>query len=268
MFKKKSFFISVIFIDLILLAAVLAPIISTYRPEAIDLNNSFAGPSFKHLFGTDDFGRDVFTRILFGSRISLTVGFIAVVIALLIGAVFGAISGYFGGIIDEIMMRFVDVMLAFPSIFLILAIQSMFKPNIFNVMAVIGLTSWMGVGRLVRGQVLVVKELTFVEAARALGAGNFYLIFKHILPQVLTPVIVAGTLGLGGAILTESALSFLGLGVQPPQASWGSMLQNSLDYLGFAPHLAIFPGLFIFLTVLAFNFLGEGLREYFNPKEK
>jgi peptide/nickel transport system permease protein len=192
---------------------------------------------------------------------------IAVFISVSIGTCYGAISGYFGGIIDEVLMRFVDIMLSFPSIFLILSVQAMLKPNIFNVMVVIGLTSWMGVARLVRGQFLSLKERLFVEAERALGAADVEIIFRHILPQALTPVIVAATMGLGGAILTESALSFLGLGVQPPDASWGSMLQNALDYLIQTPWLAIFPGLFIFLTVMAFNYLGETMRVWLNPKE-
>lgn len=268
MFKNKYFLWSAGFISLMIIFAFLAPFLTSFDPNKINLNNSFKPPDLKHFLGTDDFGRDVFARILYGSRISLSVGFIAVSLALIVGIFYGAVSGYFGGWVDEVMMRFVDIMLAFPAIFLILAVQSMFKPNIFNVMIVIGLTSWMGLARLVRGQILVVKEMVFVEAARALGASHGYLIFKHILPQALTPVIVSATLGMGSAILTEGALSFLGLGVQPPVASWGNMLQNSLDYLHLAPWLAIFPGVFIFLTVLSFNYLGEDLREKLNPKEE
>ena len=192
---------------------------------------------------------------------------IAVAVSLTIGILFGCLSGYYGGIIDEIIMRFTDIMLSFPTIFLILAIQSVLTPNIINVMVVIGATSWMGIARLVRGEFLALKEREFVEAARAIGCSDFRIIFRHILPNSLPPVIVAGTLGMAGAILTESALSFLGLGVQPPMASWGNMLMDSQSYLLDAPWMAVIPGLVIVLTVLSLYFVGEGLREGLNPKE-
>jgi peptide/nickel transport system permease protein len=198
---------------------------------------------------------------LYGARISLTVGFVAVFIAIIVGTLFGALSGYYGGFVDSLIMRFTDIMLAFPSIFLLLTIQVMLKPSITNVMVVIGLTSWMGVARLVRGEFLRIRELSYVEAARAIGCSNSRIIFRHILPNALNPIIVAGTLGMAGAILTESALSFLGLGVQPPTASWGNMLMDSQAYLMDAPWMAIIPGLLIFLTVLSLYFVGEALRE-------
>jgi peptide/nickel transport system permease protein len=186
---------------------------------------------------------------------------VAVALALIIGTLFGALAGYYGAWIDGVIMRFVDIMLAFPSIFLLLTIQVMLTPNIYNVMAVIGLTSWMGVARLVRGEYLRIRELQYVEAARAIGCSNARIIWRHILPNASGPIIVAGTLGMAGAILTESALSFLGLGVQPPMASWGNMLMDSQAYMRDAPWLAIIPGILILLTVLSLYFIGEGLRE-------
>ena len=203
------------------LLAILAPVIAPYDPSEI-VESQTLPPSFKHFFGTDDLGRDLFSRALFGARISLTVGVVAVVIAVLIGSLFGALAGYYGGFIDSVIMRFVDIMLAFPSIFLLLAIQTMLSPNIYNVMIVIGITSWMGVARLVRGEFLRIRELQYVEAARAIGCSDLRIIFRHILPNASGPIIVAGTLGMAGAVLTESALSFLGLGVQPPMPSWAT----------------------------------------------
>jgi peptide/nickel transport system permease protein len=203
----------------------------------------------------------MFSRAVYGARISLTVGFVAVIISIIIGTLMGAMAGYFGGWIDGFIMRFVDVMLAFPSIFLILAIQAMLTPNIYNVMLVIGITSWMGVARLVRGEYLKIRELQYVEAARAIGCSHFRIIFRHILPNAQAPIVVAGTLGMAGAILTESSLSFLGMGVQPPMASWGSMLMDAQAYMRSAPWMAIIPGLLILGTVLSLYFVGEGLRE-------
>lgn len=244
--------------------AILAPVIAPYDPSAI-IEEEIEGPSAKHWFGTDDLGRDLFSRLLYGARISLSVGLVAVLISVSIGTLFGALSGYYGGWIDTIIMRFVDIMLAFPSIFLILTIQVMLTPSIYNVMIVIGLTSWMGVARLVRGEFLTLRERQYVEAARAIGCSDFRIIFRHILPNAQAPIIVAATLGMAGAILTESALSFLGLGVQPPTASWGNMLMDSQAYLMDAPWMAIIPGILILATVLSLYFVGEGLRESTKP---
>ena len=249
------------------LAAAAAPLLAPFDPSAI-VESETLQPSLKHPFGTDDLGRDVFSRALFGARISLTVGFVAVAISIAIGVILGAVSGYYGGLLDLAVMRFVDIMLAFPSIFLLLAIQAMLKPNIYNVMAVIGLTSWMGVARLVRGEVLSLKERQFVEAERAIGASDARIIFRHILPNAAPPIIVAATLGMAGAILTESALSFLGLGVQPPMPSWGNMLMDSQAYLVDAPWMAVIPGLLILFVVLSLYFVGEGLRDEFSPGER
>ena len=239
--------------------------IAPYNPDEIIESQTLA-PSFKHWFGTDDLGRDIFSRALYGARISLTVGLVAVIISVLVGTLFGSLAGYYGGLMDGVIMRFVDVMLAFPSIFLILAIQAMLTPNIYNVMIVIGLTSWMGVARLVRGEFLRIRELQYVEAARAIGCSDLRIIFRHILPNAQAPVIVAATLGMAGAILTESALSFLGMGVQPPMPSWGNMLMDAQAYMFDAPWMSIIPGLLILLTVLSLYFVGEGLRERLNVR--
>ncbi len=259
-FENKASQFALIFIILLIFAALFAPLLCRYNPAELG-TESLLPPSFNHFFGTDDFGRDIFSRILYGARISLSVGFIAVAISVIVGFLFGIISGFFGGWIDFLIMRFVDVMLSFPSIFLILSIQAMFTPNIYNVVFVIGLTSWMGVARLVRAEVLSVKERPFVEAAKVLGLPTKNILFRHILPNVIEPVLVAATIGMAGAILTESALSFLGLGVQPPLSSWGNMLQDSQAYLRDAPWMAIIPGFFIFITVLCIYLIGEGIKE-------
>jgi len=248
------------------LVAIFAPVIAPYDPGAIVESDTLA-PSFAHPFGTDDLGRDIFSRAVYGARISLTVGLVAVTISILIGTIFGATAGFFGGWVDGIVMRFVDVMLSFPSIFLILTIQAMLTPNIYNVMIVIGLTSWMGVARLVRGEYLKIRELQYVEAAKAIGCSNIRIIFKHMLPNAQAPIVVAATLGMAGAILTESALSFLGMGVQPPMPSWGNMLMDAQAYMRDAPWMAIIPGLLILITVLSLYFVGEGLRETLNPRK-
>jgi peptide/nickel transport system permease protein len=255
----------IIVILIFIVGAVLAPMVAPYDPNAI-IEKEIQPPSLKHFFGTDDLGRDLFSRALYGARISLSVGFVAVIIAIIVGAFFGSLSGYYGGWADNLIMRFVDVMLAFPSIFLILAIQTMLAPNIYNVMVVIGLTSWMGVARLVRGEFLHIRELSYIEAARVIGCSDQRIIFRHILPNAAGPIVVAGTLGMAGAVLTESALSFLGLGVQPPISSWGNMLMDSQAYMRDAPWMAIIPGILILLTVLSLYFIGEGLREKLDVK--
>lgn len=265
MAKNRFALFGMVILSIFVLLAVLAPLIAPYDPSEI-VEDETLPPSFRHPFGTDDLGRDIFSRALYGARISLSVGFVAVIIAVLIGTLMGSLAGYFGGFTDNFIMRFVDVMLAFPSIFLILAIQVMLTPNIYNVMAVIGLTSWMGVARLVRGEFLRIRELPYVEAARALGCSHLRIILRHILPNAQAPVIVAATLGMAGAILTESALSFLGLGVQPPMPSWGNMLMDAQAYMWDAPWMAIIPGVLILLAVLSLYFVGEGLREKLNVR--
>ncbi len=246
--------------------AFLAPVISPYAPQAINLKEILQPPSSRHFFGTDSLGRDLFSRILWGSRISLSVGFVAVSISITIGLVLGLISGYFGRKIDTLVMRFVDIMLCFPAFFLVLAIIALTKPSIWNIMVVIGLTSWMGVARLVRAEVMSLKERDFVLSARAVGCSNIRIMFRHILPNALSPVWVAATLGVAGAILLESALSFLGLGVQPPTPSWGAIITEGKDNLEIAWWLTLFPGLAILISVLGFNLLGEGLRDALDPR--
>ncbi|MBW2039623.1 MAG: ABC transporter permease [Deltaproteobacteria bacterium] len=246
--------------------SLLAPLICSYNPSFIDVEHVLSPPSREHPLGTDQLGRDVLSRIIWGGRISLLVGFVAVGIATLIGVILGAVAGYYGRLVDSIIMRFVDIMLCFPTFFLILAVIALLEPSIWNIMVVIGLTSWMGVSRLVRAEVLSLKKREFVLAAKAQGAGDMRTIFRHILPNAMAPVFVSAILGIGGAILTESALSFLGIGVQPPTPSWGNILTAGKDNIEIAYWLSLYPGLAILLTVLGYNLLGEGLRDALDPK--
>lgn len=249
-------------------AALTAPWIAPYRPSAIDLYSTTQAPGAEHLLGTDELGRDALSRLMYGSRVSLSVGLVATLISTGIGVFVGALAGYYGGLVDNLLMRFVDVMLSFPTLFLLIILAAYFKTTVFGVMVIIGLTGWMGVARLVRGEFLSLKEKEFTEAARALGVRDSRIIFRHLLPNAMAPVIVAATLNVGGSIIYESALSFLGVGIQPPAASWGNMLTNAQDYIWNAPWLAIWPGLMIFVTVLAFNFVGDGLRDALDPRLK
>ncbi len=246
--------------------AIAAPLISPYDPNEIDRAHILEPPGPEHPLGTDDLGRDVLSRMIYGSRISLSVGFVAVGIATIVGIFFGALSGYYGGWVDRIIMRFVDIMLSIPTFFLILAVIAFVGPSIWNIMVVIGLTSWMGVARLVRAEFLSLKEREFVLAERALGAGNMRIIFSHILPNSMAPVFVSAVLGVAAAILVESALSFLGIGVQPPTPSWGNILTLGKDNIEIAWWLSVFPGLAILITVLAYNLVGEGLRDALDPR--
>lgn len=246
--------------------SVLAPVLSPHDPDNIDVKSILAAPTVDHPFGTDHLGRDVFSRIIWGSRISLKVGFVAVGIATVIGIFLGALAGYYGGIVDAIIMRFVDLMLCFPAFFLILAVIAILEPSIWNIMIVIGLTGWMGVARLVRAEFLTLKNREFVQAAQILGGSDLRIIFRHILPNALAPVLVSVTLGVAGAILTESALSFLGIGVQPPTPSWGNILTAGKDNISIAWWLSLYPGLAILITVLGYNLLGEGIRDALDPR--
>jgi peptide/nickel transport system permease protein len=255
-----------VLVALLAAAALAAPLVAPHDPTAIDARMILMAPSAEHLLGTDDLGRDVLSRMIYGARISLAVGFVSVGIAVLIGTSLGACAGYFGGLVDAVVMRFVDIMLCFPSTFLILAVIAFVGPSIWNVMFVIGVTGWMGVCRLVRAEFLSLRERDFVVAARALGAGDARLIFRHILPNAMAPVLVAAVLGVAGAILTESGLSFLGLGVQPPTPSWGNILTAGKDNIDVAWWLSFFPGLAITLTMLGYNMLGEGLRDALDPR--
>jgi peptide/nickel transport system permease protein len=253
---------------LLFAVSLLAPLIAPYDPGAIDLKNVLASPSWEHWFGTDQLGRDVLSRMIWGARISLKVGFVATGLAILIGTILGAVAGYYGGWIDAGIMRFVDVMLCFPTFFLILAVIAFLEPSIWNIMIVIGLTGWMGVTRLVRADFISLRERDFVRAARAIGAGDGRIIFLHILPNAMASILVAATLGIAGAILTESALSFLGIGVQPPTPSWGNILTAGKDNIDIAWWLSLYPGLAILITVVGYNLLGEGIRDASDPRLK
>lgn len=253
---------------LLFVVSLLAPLIAPYDPGAIDLKNVLAPPSGQHWFGTDQLGRDVLSRMIWGARISLKVGFVATGLAILIGTILGALAGYYGGWIDAAVMRFVDMMLCFPTFFLILAVIAFLEPSIWNIMIVIGLTGWMGVTRLVRADFISLRERDFVTAARAIGANDARIIFLHILPNALASILVAATLGIAGAILTESALSFLGIGVQPPTPSWGNILTAGKDNIDIAWWLSLYPGLAILITVVGYNLLGEGIRDASDPRLK
>jgi len=248
--------------------SISAPVLAPYDPTAIDVANILAPPSLAHPFGMDELGRDVLSRMIFGAGISLKVGFVAVGIAVAIGIVLGSVAGFYGGMVDLCIMRLVDIMLCFPSFFLILAVIAFLEPGIFNIMAVIGLTSWMGITRLVRAEFLSLKGRDFVLAERAMGASSLRIIFFHILPNALAPVLVSATLGIASAVLTESALSFLGIGVQPPTPSWGNILTQGKEVLGVAWWLSFYPGIAILLTVLGYNLLGEGIRDAIDPRLK
>lgn len=264
--SHPMFVAGIALVGLISLAALLAPFITPHDPTALDVNHVLQAPSATHPLGTDALGRDVLARMLFGGRVSLWVGFLAVGLSVSLGLFFGLIAGYFGGFADELIMRGVDVMLCFPSFFLILAVIAFLEPSLTNIMIIIGLTSWMGVARLVRAEALTLKHRDFVLAAKLAGAGSARILSRHILPNAAAPVLVSATLGVAGAILTESSLSFLGLGVQPPMPSWGNMLLEGKEVLEIAPWLSIFPGMAILLTVLGYNLLGESLRDLLDPR--
>ena len=270
--RPGKFGLAVILIFFIV--AIFAPLIAPYDPVA---QNKFSDsrpteerlkPGWEHPFRLDDLGRDVLSRVIYGARISMQVGVMVVLISALIGMIIGSVSGYYGGWIDRIFSGFLfNVFLAFPSILLAIAMVAFLGPSIRNLILALSVIGWVGYARLIRGQVLKVREFDYVTAARALGAGDFRILFRHILPNAIQPLIVQASLGMAGAVLSEASLSFLGLGVQPPTSSWGVMLNDARSYLNVAPHLLIFPGLAVMLTVLAFNFVGDGLREWLDPKQ-
>lgn len=255
-----------IVVILLFMVSLSAPLIAPYGPHDLDLYHVLMPPSATHWLGTDDLGRDVLSRLIYGTRISLKVGFVAVGIAMVIGTFVGLVSGYYSGLLDNILMRFVDIMLCFPTFFLILAVIAFLEQSIWYIMIIIGLTGWMGVARLVRAEVLSIRERDYIMAARALGAGDGRIIFRHILPNAVSPVLVSATLGVAGAILTESALSFLGIGVPPPTPSWGNILTAGKEYIEFAWWLTLYPGLAITVTVLAYYLVGEGIRDALDPR--
>ncbi|MDA8402515.1 MAG: ABC transporter permease [Deltaproteobacteria bacterium] len=264
--KNKLALISLIFILLVIISALFAPYISPYNPDKIDVNAILQPPNPAHLLGTDQLGRDILSRLIYGGRISIEVGFIAVSLSLFIGIFMGAYAGYYGGITDSILMRFVDIMLTFPSFFLILAISAILKPSIINIMIIIGLTSWMGIARIIRAEFTQNREKDYVLAAKAAGAPDSYIMFFEILPNTIAPILVSATLGVAGAILIQASLAFLGIGIMPPTASWGGMLSRGKTYIMVAWWLTLFPGIAILLTVLSFNLVGEAVRNALDPR--
>ncbi|MFC1709826.1 ABC transporter permease [Candidatus Omnitrophota bacterium] len=259
---NKTLFIGLFFVISLSLIAVFAPLIAPYAYDQIDSNKILQAPSAENFFGTDQLGRDIFSRMIYGARISLSVGLIAVGIATFIGLLLGSIAGFYGGIVDRIISIFIDIMLCFPVFFLILSVVALLEPNIHNIMIVIGLTSWMGQARLVRAEILSLKQRDFILAEKVLGASNLRIIIFHLLPNAIGPVIVSAILGIAAAILVESGLSFLGIGIQPPTPSWGNILYEAKSSLGIAWWLSLFPGLAIFITIISYNLVGDGLRKY------
>jgi peptide/nickel transport system permease protein len=248
-------------------ASALAPWIAPYSFQAIDLDSLFSAPSAQHWLGTSDVGHDVFTRVLFAGRVSLTVGLVVSLVSVSVGTIVGLVAGYFAGWWDRILMRVVDMLLAIPTLALMFVLARVLGPGIGSIVVVLVLLGWMSTARLVRAEVLRLKGLEYVESARSSGASDGRIIFRHVLPNGMAPVIVSASLQVGSAILAESTISYFGLGIQPPVPSWGNMLQNAQGYLWTAPWLAIYPGMFIFATVLSFNFLGDGLRDTLDPRQ-
>lgn len=268
--KNKTAMIGLGILIMLVLLALFADVIANYDNVVIKQNlpNRLKGPGNGHILGTDEFGRDIFARIVHGSRVSLQVGVVAVSIAIGIGGTLGAIAGYYGGNLDNVIMRIMDIFLAIPSILLAISIVSALGPSLFNLMLSIGISSIPSYARIVRASVLSIRDQEFVEAARAIGANDFRIITKHIIPNALAPVIVQGTLGVAGAILSTAGLSFIGLGIQPPAPEWGSMLSGGRQFLRYAWHVTAFPGIAIMITILSLNLLGDGLRDALDPRLK
>ncbi len=264
--RHRSASAGLVILLLVILGSLFADYLTPYEPGEIDLEMALRPPSRSRPFGTDAFGRDVLTRTLHGGRISLGVGFVARTISLLLGIVLGTLAGFFGGRTDSVVMRAADITFAFPTLLLLIAIMAVVTPGIMSLFVALGVVGWAAMARLVRAQVLSVKEREYVQAARAAGAGTMGLVVRHILPQCLAPVFVVYTLGLGMTIMAESSLSFLGLGVQPPDPSWGAMISRGVAFMRRAPWLTLFPGLVLTLTICSVNLLGDGLRDIFDPK--
>jgi peptide/nickel transport system permease protein len=256
-------------VAIFVVCALFAPWLAPQNPSHIDLPLRLMAPSASHWFGTDELGRDILSRIIYGARISMLVGGCVVATSLTLGLIFGSIAGYYGGITDRVLNVVVmNAFMSFPGILLAIAFVAFLGPGIFNLIFALSLGGWVGYARLVRGQVLVVREREFVEAARALGASDLRIIVRHILPNIIQPVIVQAAIGMAGAILAEATMSFLGLGVPPPTASWGSMLNDARSHLFDSPHLVLFPATAVMLAVLSFNFIGDGLRDYLDPRAR
>ncbi len=266
--EKKLAACSAVLILLFILAAALAPVLTPYGYEEIDVLNRLAGPTAEHLFGTDELGRDVLTRMLYGARISLLVGIVPTIVSMLIGAALGVLAGYYGGKLDAVIMRFADIMLAFPSMLLAMVIMYTLGDGIINIFLALALVNWASVARIVRAETLKLKESEYVEAAHSIGVSNLLIMVRHILPNCIPTLIVLFTLNIPSAILSESSLSFLGLGIQKPMASWGLMVNTGRQFLYTNPSLSLIPSIAIMLVVLAFNFLGDGLRDILDPHLK
>jgi len=267
--RHRTATLGLLLVGALLLLSLLAPLVAPHDPAAQGADivaTRFQSPSLEHLMGTDRFGRDVFSRVVYGGRISLLIGLLAVTIAVTLGTAVGAIAGYLRGPVDALAMRFVDLLLSFPRLVLLVTVAALFQPSIALITLVLGFTGWMGTSRVVRGEVLSVREREYVQAARALGFGHRRILYRHILPNAVGPVIVAASLGIGNTILAEAALSFLGLGVQPPAPSWGNMVASGRDVMLDAPWITAFPGLAIVATVMAFNLVGDGLRDALDPR--
>jgi len=264
--RSKLALAALIYIGAITLIAIAAPLLSRYDPNAIDLIHRLNGPDARHQFGTDDLGRDVLTRMMYGARVSLAIAFSATAIALIVGSFLGALAGYYGGAIDWVVSRLIEIVLCFPFLFLLLAIVALFNPSVTTILVALGLTSWTTEARFIRGEFLKVREMDFAQAARASGARDARIIFRHLLPNSLAPVLVSASFGVAHAILVESALSFLGLGVAPPMASWGSILSVAEQFIDYAWWLVLFPGIAIFTTVAAFNIVGDRFRDALDPR--
>lgn len=266
--KNKAAMVGFVILLTIVLLAIFADVIADYDDVVIkqDLTNVLQSPSSEHILGTDEFGRDMFARIIHGARISLAVGIVSVAISLIIGGILGAIAGFYGGRLDNVIMRFMDIFLAIPSTLLAIAIVTALGSSLFNLMLAVGISSVPSYARIVRASVLTLRDQEFVEAAEALGANNFRIILRHIIPNSLAPIIVQTTLGVAGAILSTAGLSFIGLGIKPPTPEWGSMLSNGRTFLRSAWHVTTFPGVFIMITILSLNLLGDGLRDALDPK--
>ena len=265
---NRMMWLGLVIIGTLAVLALFSPLIAPYDYKEQNMSRRLLPPSFSHIMGTDELGRDVFSRMLAGGRVSMAVGIIAVLISAFIGVALGAVSGYFGGKVDTVIMRVVDVVLTIPTLFLILMLIVFLGPSLVNIMIIIGLTTWTDIARIIRAEVMSIKKSAYVDAARLIGLGKRAIILKHVLPNALAPVFVYMTFGISGAILTESGLSFLGLGVQPPVPSWGNILTAGKDYIHSAWWMIAFPGLAIFVSVFGYNILGEGLRDRLNPKLK
>ena len=266
--RHKPALIGMAFVIMLIIVAIFAPLIAPYDPNKVSILDSKQPPSSEHWLGNDDVGRDILSRVIFGTRVALIVGLGATTIAVVIGVTVGATAGYFGGKIDTILSRFVDSLMAFPLLALLLILSAVFGPSLRNVVIVIGCSVWASYARMVRAEVLSLRERDFVHAARAAGAKNVRIVMRHIVPNALGPVIIFASLQVGGIIILESALSFLGLGVQRPTASWGTMLSDGRDYIRNYPHISMAPGIAITLTVLAFNLIGDGLRDALDPRQR